>query len=242
MSKDTLRTAFIVGAIICGVAFLALTADTLSQVPTRTKAQNLTNQAVAGKQAWQRHDCIGCHTILGNGAYYGPDLTKIAQTRGTAFLRTWLKNPAGQMPNQRLTDQEVEELVAFLSWVAGIDTNDWPPAPLGVTLAAPAKVTPAAPEASPTAPPGVTPVPSEELIPQGAALFESKGCVACHGPHGKGTGIAPSLKGVTTRYGLDRLNLWLKDPAAVKPGTAMPNLRLSKAEIEALVAYLEMLK
>jgi mono/diheme cytochrome c family protein len=101
--------------IVCSVAFLALTADTLSQVPARTKAQNLTTQVVAGKQAWQRHDCIGCHTILGNRAYHGPDLTKIAQTQGTAFLRTWLKNPAGQMPNQRLTDQEVEDLVARLA-------------------------------------------------------------------------------------------------------------------------------
>ena len=225
MSKAALRTLFIGGALIFSIAFLALTMDTLGQVPTRTNAQNLTEQVVAGKLAWQRHDCIDCHTILGNGAYYAPDLTKVARTRGTTFLRSWLKKPGGQMPNPHLSDQEVEDLVAFLSWVAEIDTNNWPPAPLGATPIAPGR-----------------PPPGQDLAAQGATLFQSKGCTACHGRQGKGTAIAPSLEGISTKYDPDYLSRWLKDPAAVKPGATMPNLGLSEAEIEALIAHLQRLK
>lgn len=228
MSKRTLRIGFIVGVIVCSVAFLAMTADTLSQVPARTNAQNLTDQVVAGKQAWQRHDCIDCHTILGNGAYYGPDLTKIAKVRGTNFLRVWLKNPGGQMPDQGLTDQEVEDLTAFLSWVSEIDTNDWPPAPLGGAEAAPTAATPAPAE--------------EELASQGAVLYEGKGCVACHGPQGEGTDTAPPLIGVGTKYDEEYLGRWLKEPASIKPDTTMPNLGLTDDEVEALVAHLQTLE
>jgi len=225
MSKAALRTLFIVGVLVFSIAFMALTMDTLGQVPARTNEQNLTEQVVAGKLAWQRHDCIDCHTILGNGAYYAPDLTKVARTRGAAFLRTWLKNPGGQMPNQRLTDQEVEDLIAFLGWVSEIDTNDWPPAPLGATPLTPG-----------------TPSPSQDLAAQGAALFQSKGCTACHGRQGEGSAIAPSLIGVSAKYDVDYLSRWLKDPSVVKPGATMPNLGLSQAEIEALVAHLQTLR
>lgn len=227
MSRAALRTLFIVGVLVFSIAFVSLTIDTLGQVPSRTNEQNLTEQVVAGKLAWQRHDCIDCHTILGNGAYYAPDLTKVAKTRGTAFLGTWLKKPGGQMPNQRLSDQEVQDLVAFLNWVSEIDTNNWPPPPLGATPIAPAEVTP---------PPG------QDLAAQGATLFQSKGCTACHGRQGQGTATAPSLEGVSTKYDTGYLSRWLKDPSAVRPGAAMPNLGLSEAEIEALIAHLQTLK
>lgn len=222
MSKRTLRIAFIVGVIVCSGAFLALTADTLSKVPARTNAQNLTYQVVKGKQAWQKYDCIDCHTILGNGAYYGPDLTKVTKTRGESFVRAWLKNPGGEMPNQGLTDQEVEDLTAFLSWVSEIDTNNWPPEPLA--------------KAAPPAAAG------GELVARGSALFESKGCVACHGPQAEGTDTAPTLIGVGTKYDQEYLARWLRDPASIKPDTAMPNLGLTDAEVEALIAYLQTLE
>ena len=77
---------------------------------------------------------------------------------------------------------------------------------------------------------------------QGAQLFVAKGCITCH-TH---TGIteAPSLGVVgppdLSQYRNDPayLRTWLKDPAAVKPRTEMPNLGLTADEIEALIAFL----
>jgi nitric oxide reductase subunit C len=231
MNKSVLRSAFIVGTILFSLAFLALSLDSLAQVPARTNEGNLTPQVAAGKRAWQAHDCIGCHTILGIGAYYAPDLTKVTVRRTPEFVAGWLKNPGGQMPNQHLTDQEVADLVAFLQWVAEIDTNNWPPAPIGVEVGA----------AKPPVPTAAVPV-LEKIGATGAALFRSKGCTACHGSSGQGTSSAPSLKGITSKYDADFLTRWLRNPSAVKPGTAMPTLRLKDDEIAALIEFLKTIR
>lgn len=82
------------------------------------------------------------------------------------------------------------------------------------------------------------------LAEQGEFLFQAKGCIVCHnheelrvGYTGITTDIGPNLTGGTKRP-LEFLQSWLKDPAAIKPGTSMPNLELTEAEIEALAAFL----
>jgi len=74
----------------------------------------------------------------------------------------------------------------------------------------------------------------------GRALFQAKGCNGCHTHNdvnpGSGIAVGPELSSRT--YDPDFLRSWLADPAAVRPGTEMPNLRLSAEEIEALIAFL----
>ena len=67
-------------------------------------------------------------------------------------------------------------------------------------------------------------------------------CTACHQVDGRGGQVGPSLDGVGDRRDADYLTRWLHDPAAVKPGTAMPNLRLSDQQVSELVTYLSTLK
>lgn len=50
--------------------------------------------AVDGWKVAQDYDCMGCHTILGNGAYFAPDLTKVFEEHGAAWVRAFLDNPA----------------------------------------------------------------------------------------------------------------------------------------------------
>lgn len=76
----------------------------------------------------------------------------------------------------------------------------------------------------------------------GQTLFVAKGCLTCHnhraidlvGNISVNAGPDLTRPAFTPAY----LRLWLKDPAAVKPETTMPNLGLEQAEIEALVAFL----
>ena len=78
----------------------------------------------------------------------------------------------------------------------------------------------------------------------GQALFLAKGCVVCHHHEAvrearkelDGFSIGPNLTNL--QVDPDYLRRWLKDPAALKPGTEMPTLCLSGDEIEALVAFL----
>lgn len=48
------------------------------------------HQAVEGKRVFQAYNCMGCHTIVGNGAYFGPDLTDIYKKAGPAWLAAFL--------------------------------------------------------------------------------------------------------------------------------------------------------
>ena len=100
----------------------------------------------SGKLVIQSRACMDCHTFFGNGAYYGPDLTKAwldpaweawqaitgTATREQAMVaflmdpekyRTWPR----AMPNLGLSEQEATATVAYLKWMAAVDSNGFPP-------------------------------------------------------------------------------------------------------------------
>jgi nitric oxide reductase subunit C len=95
-----------------------------------------------GKKTTQTKNCMNCHTILGNGAYYAPDLTKAWLDQGWLskdlredLMVKFLMNPESnartfgsnrKMPNLGITEQEAKALVAFLKWMSSIDTNGFP--------------------------------------------------------------------------------------------------------------------
>jgi cytochrome c oxidase subunit 2 len=82
------------------------------------------------------------------------------------------------------------------------------------------------------------------LEQQGHDLFMAKGCIVCHRndrvfkplPGSMEFSDIPNL--TTIKIDAAYLRRWLHDPAAMKPGTQMPNLNLSDREIEALTAFL----
>jgi len=101
-----------------------------------------------GKLTSQAKNCMNCHTLLGNGAYYAPDLTKAwldpawsktgpmmamtgKSTREEAMAE-FLQHPstypthARMMPELGITADEAKGLVAFLKHMSSIDTNGFP--------------------------------------------------------------------------------------------------------------------
>lgn len=51
-------------------------------------------------------------------------------------------------------------------------------------------------------------------------------------------GLRPTLAGETIEMSPENLTSWLLDPDAMKPGTPMPNLRLTQQEAQDIAAYL----
>ena len=94
MTKRQTRLFFVAGTTLFALVFIGLTIDSHRQFGRLTHEEKLTPEVVAGKHVWHRKDCINCHTLLGEGAYYAPDLTKIAQLRGEPYLRQFLKDPS----------------------------------------------------------------------------------------------------------------------------------------------------
>lgn len=66
--------------------------------------------AVMGKRVFQAYNCMGCHTIVGNGAYFGPDLTRIYKDTGPAWLSAFLPS-AGGWPTEAAVKVQLQNAV-----------------------------------------------------------------------------------------------------------------------------------
>ncbi len=105
-------------------------------------AEEAEDLVTLGKLTVQSRNCINCHTLLGNGAYYAPDLTKAwldpawgAESVREQLMITFLMDPetnartygtGRRMPQLNLTEAEARGVVAFLKWMSSIDTNGFP--------------------------------------------------------------------------------------------------------------------
>lgn len=212
MNKRQARLFAIVSTAIASVAFLGLTLDSHRQFGQLTHASTITDQVTRGKDVWHNNNCINCHTLFGEGAYYAPDLTKITQLRGEAYLRAYLKAPAKfydenkhrrLMPRQNLSDANIADLIAFLDWVSKVDNQGWPPRPLLVTGATfPGTDRPTGqPSPGAAAAGAATPPASEDPVALGEAVFRSAvpACTACHSTAPGVNMAGPSLAGLASR-------------------------------------------
>ena len=132
-TKSMARNIFYGGTVFFFLLFLALTFDSHKEFPKRDNSQNLTPQVLAGKKIWETRNCIGCHTLLGEGAYFAPELGNVYPRRGPEFIKAWIQSqPTGtpgrrQMPQFHLSDEELDNIVAFLKYTSEINTANWPP-------------------------------------------------------------------------------------------------------------------
>ena len=225
LAKSQAKWFFLGGTGLFSAAFLVLTVDSLGQVPARSREQALSESAVRGKMIWDKNNCMGCHTIFGEGAYYAPELTKVVERRGKDWIATFLKDPEAMFPGKRrmvnyhFDDAQIADVIAFFTWIGDVDTNGFP----------------AKPDLAPPAAP----------VRDGASARLARAphtwktvCVACHSVEGQGGKVGPALDDVGALFAPDKLDAWLANPAAVKPGTAMPNLGLTPAVRADLVKWL----
>jgi nitric oxide reductase subunit C len=231
ISLQQAKWFFLGGTAVTFTIFLLLSAHTFTRIPALSNEDRMTGQVVQGKRIWDEKNCMGCHTILGEGAYYAPELTKVYERRGPAFIRAMLKDPQAMYPGERrmvqndLSGEEIDDLVAYFEWVGHIDTNGFPPKPTLMTLAMPAQ--------------RGQPSMVERL--DRPKVFNQL-CIACHSLGGQGGNVGPALDTVGERMTRAEFITWLENPQQVRPGTAMPDLPLSDAQIAELAAFLVQLQ
>ncbi len=138
LTKSVARNIYYGGSGFFILVFLVLTFDTIRVLPQRDYRENLTPQVVQGKRIWEENDCIGCHTLLGEGAYYAPELGNVYKRRGGSqggadFIKAWIKVMPTRVPGRRqmpqfnFSEAELDAIVAFLKWTSEINTANWPP-------------------------------------------------------------------------------------------------------------------
>ncbi len=142
MTKTMARNVFYGGSLFFIAIFLFLSFNSVGYIKnTSTSTATLTDSVVAGKRVWEANACIDCHTLLGEGAYFAPELGNVMRRWGVqddpedAFdmLKGWMEaQPSGiegrrQMPQFNLSDEQIRNLANFLLWTGTINTQSWPP-------------------------------------------------------------------------------------------------------------------
>ncbi len=135
-TKTMARNIYLGGSVFFILVFLALTFDTTARLPERDNRENITEKVAFGKQVWEENNCIGCHTLLGEGAYFAPELGNVYERFGRSkeAIKGFIKSrPVDGIPGRRsmpqfnLTEEELEALAEFLKWTNEINTENWPP-------------------------------------------------------------------------------------------------------------------
>ena len=146
MTKSMARNIFYGGSLFFLLIFGGLVAQSHHYiVTTSTNAATLTPSVVAGKRTWEAKGCINCHTLLGEGAYFAPELGNVMKRWGVdkdpvaarAALKAWMDAQPShtpgrrQMPQFNLNQKQTDELADFLLWTNTIRNQNWPPKDAG---------------------------------------------------------------------------------------------------------------
>jgi len=135
-TKTMARNIFYGGSVFFLLLFLALSFDTAGALPKRDNRERLTEKVALGKKVWEEHDCIGCHTLLGEGAYFAPELGNAYKRFGNnkevikAFIAS---RPREGVPGRRsmpqfdLSQEELDAVAEFLKYVSEVNSSNWPP-------------------------------------------------------------------------------------------------------------------
>jgi mono/diheme cytochrome c family protein len=200
---------------------------------------------VEGERMFEQMGCHGCHLVAGyeDMPKIGPYLKLASAKLDPSWTVRWITNPHEfrphtRMPNFMFTRDQAIQLAAFIFDSSEANAKPWLAAhPEPPTLEADIK--------------------NPAFIEEGQGLFESVGCKACHAiepdkigtPVGSDTNFiptatrttkdfAPNLSKIAEKTSAAWVYTWLKNPRDFSPHTAMPSLRLSDHEAEALTAFL----
>lgn len=224
MKRSTARMVFWLGTLSSALIFLALTVDFHRQEPALAHTDRIDEQVIAGKKVWHKYNCNDCHTILGFGGYYAPDMTKAFFRLGESNIIAIVMHPEQvfrdsfrKMPNLGVSRQEATQLVAFMRWVGGIENRHWPPQDEKYVVA----------------------YRKREEQPQQLDKVDIVlgACGGCHSYEHQGRNLAGDFNDIAKRIDYDRETLvrFMRNPQEVKPGIGMPPQDVS-AETAAVIA------
>jgi len=126
LSKKQAKLFFLVGTFVTFAIFIGLTIYSLSQ--EQVKAE-IPADVARGKHIWEKNNCMGCHTIMGEGAYYAPELTNVLKRRDEQTVKAILMMDQPYAPRGRkmvaynMSEKEANDVIAFFKWISNLDLN-----------------------------------------------------------------------------------------------------------------------
>lgn len=135
-TKGMARNIYYGGSVFFLLLFFALSFETTMNLSERDNRAAITDSVEHGKLLWEENNCIGCHTLLGEGAYFAPELGNVYTRFGNsreAIMGFIKSRPAAGIPGRRsmpqfnFTDEELGAIADFLKYASEINTSGWPP-------------------------------------------------------------------------------------------------------------------
>ena len=124
LSKSQARAFFLGGTLVTFLIFIGLTIYSFMHRNDQTNYGKITKEVVRGKELWESNNCMGCHSIMGEGGYYAPELTKVLDRRGEGYVKAVLMSPIPWAPKGRkmvaykMSEADANAMVAILSGLA----------------------------------------------------------------------------------------------------------------------------
>lgn len=218
MKLKNARIIFWGGTLVSAAIFGWMTYDFHRQGESFAHNSKIDDRVVAGKKVWHKYNCNNCHTILGFGGYYAPDMTKAFYRLGTNNIIAIVMNPQEvyrdsfrKMPQLGVTKKEAQDLVAFLHWTADIENRQWPPQDEKYVKAARLRET------------------HPEQLQKTDSILGA--CGGCHSFANQGRDIAGDFGEIakSTNYDRDTLIRYMQNPKSVNPDSDMPPQEVSLA-------------
>ncbi|MBK7405268.1 MAG: c-type cytochrome [Phycisphaerales bacterium] len=195
----------------------------LARVPAAAEADTAKAQQVArGRLLLGQLGCVNCHDAPGGATAEraAPNLADIAQRAGAAWMLKWISVPQLMNPGCGMPDvvgdspEAIAEAQAIVAFLESLaPATDWP-----------------------------APATEDAVLTAGKTLYESIGCIACHGaPVSKNnTEWSPRVPfgDLTGKWNPAALAAYLREPHLNRPSGRMPSLLLTEQESDQLATYL----
>ncbi|HRN44487.1 MAG TPA: cytochrome c [Flavobacterium sp.] len=125
LSKSQARAFFLGGTLVTFLIFIGLTIYSFMPRNDQTNYGKITKEVVRGKELWESNNCMGCHSIMGEGGYYAPELTKVLDRRGEGYVKAVLMSPIPWAPMvaYKMSEADANAMVAYFEWISKIDLN-----------------------------------------------------------------------------------------------------------------------
>jgi quinol-cytochrome oxidoreductase complex cytochrome b subunit len=218
------RTFAFTFAALALLAWTGLTTAAIMTTPKTTEAdetapgaenlqawQQLTPEELQGLAFFRKENCKACHPGAGKRGI-GPDLTQmIPAHRTAAWMIPHFKNPAQVVPGSSMPPVHLDD------------------AGLNALSAFVLKLTPQSEQAVLSTP---------DFVVQGALIYQTNHCDACHQIMGAGQKLGPPLDGVGERRDRAWLEKHFQDPKSTSPGSIMPPYKFTPQEMDAICKYL----
>jgi quinol-cytochrome oxidoreductase complex cytochrome b subunit len=218
------RTFAFTFAALALIAWTGLTTAAIVTTPKTTEAdetapgaenleawQQLTPVELQGLAFFRKENCKACHPGAGKRGI-GPDLTQmISAHRNAAWMIPHFKSPAQVVPGSSMPPVNLDN------------------AGLNALSAFVLKLTPQNEQSLLAAP---------DFAVQGALIYQTNHCDACHQILGAGQKLGPPLDGVGERRDRAWLEKHFQDPKSTSPGSIMPPYKFTPQEMDAICKYL----